>query len=310
MNFKTVWDLLKTTGSEWWADNAPRLGASLAFYTMLSIAPLLVIVTTIAGLAYGQEAAQGQLVNQMQDMAGPQGAEAVQSMLKHAYHPTTGIIASVIGVVILLLGAAGVFVELQSSLDIIWGVTAEAPSGVWGFLRARLLSFLMILVIGFLLLVSLVVSAGLAALGSFLGGADPSLFFQILNFVISIGVMTLLFALIFKLLPDAQVAWKDVWVGAAITAVLFTVGKFLIGLYLGNSSIGSTYGAAGSLAVFLVWVYYSAQILFFGAEFTQVYTNRFGAHAADEGHDDIAARKQAVRQAAAHEKQTVTAVGK
>jgi membrane protein len=205
MNFKTVWGLLKTTASEWVADNVFRLGASLAYYTMLSIAPLLVIVITIASLAYGQEAAQGQLVYQMKDMVGTEGAQAVQTMLVHAYQPTTGIIASIIGVVVLVLGATGVFAELQSSLNIIWGVTAEAPSGVWGFLRARLLSFLMILVIGFLLLVSLVLSAGLSALGHFLGGDNPTIFFQILNQIISLGVMTVLFALIYKLLPDVHV---------------------------------------------------------------------------------------------------------
>jgi len=301
MNFKAIWDLLKTSASEWWADNAPRLGASLAYYTMLSVAPLLVIVTTIAGLAYGREAAQGQLVYEMKDMVGPEGAQAIQAMMQNANQPTTGIISSVIGVVVLLLGAAGVFIELQDSLNLIWGATSKAPSGIWGFIRTRLLSFLMILVIGFLLLVSLAVTAGLSALGKYLGGPDPTFLFQAVNFVVSLGVITLLFALIFRWLPDVHIAWRDVWIGAAITAVLFTIGKFAIGLYLGNSSIGSAYGAAGSLAVFLVWVYYSAQILYFGAEFTQVYARRFGSLAGDHA-DQVGTDKQALRQAAARRK--------
>jgi membrane protein len=296
MRIASIWDLVKTTFSEWLADNATRLGAALAYYTMLSVAPLLVIVTTIAGLIFGQEAAQGQLVQEMTDMVGPQGATAIQAMLKHAYHPTTGIIASIIGVIVLLLGATGVFVELQDSLNTIWGVTTQAAGGVWGFIRTRLLSFVMILVFGFLLLVSLVLSATLAGLGHYLSGAHPTFLFQALNFLVSLAVVTVLFALIFKLLPDVHVSWKDVWIGAIVTGVLFTIGKFLIGLYLGNSSLGSTYGAAGSLAVFLVWVYYSALILFFGAEFSQVYARRYGTHQGDHAKDRLEACKQNLRQ--------------
>ncbi len=298
MNLKAVWELVKGAASEWVADNAMRLSAALAYYTMLSVAPLLVVVTAIGGLAFGPEAAQGQLVHEMKDMVGTEGAQALQTMLAHAYKPATGIIASAVGIVVLLLGATGVFVELQDSFNTIWGVTCQAPSGVWGFIRTRLLSFLMILVVGFLLLVSLVISAALTAVGTYFDGMSPAFLWEAVNFLVSLGVIAVLFALMFKFLPDVHIGWKDVWVGAILTAVLFTVGKYLIGLYLGSSSVGSTYGAAGSLAVFLVWVYYSALILFFGAEFTQVYANRYGSHAGARDGESLAARKQAIRQAA------------
>lgn len=283
MNVGGVWDVLKTTAAKWVADEAPRLGAALAYYTMLSIAPLLVVVAAIGGLVYGPDAARGELVQQLQGLVGRQGAEVLQTMLANAYHPAAGIIASVVGLIGLLLGATGVFVELQASLNRIWGAHGRAPSGIWGFVRTRLLAFLMILAIGLLLLASLVLSAVLTAVGHQLLGVGSTLLWQGMNLVLSLGVITLLFALIFKLLPDAPVAWKDVWIGAALTAVLFTIGKFLIGLYLGTGTLGNTYGAAGSLAVFLVWVYYSAQILFFGAEFTQVYANRYGTPLGENG---------------------------
>jgi membrane protein len=274
MNVRAGWDLLKTAASKWVADDAARLGAALAYYTMLSVAPLLVVVAAIGGLVYGPKAARGELAQQLEGLVGRQGAELLQTMLANAYHPGAGVVASVLGVVVLLLGATGVFVELQASLNRIWGVQGQAPGGAWGFLRTRLLSFLMVLAVGLLLLASLVLSAVLSAVGRHLPGAGSAALWQVLNLVVSLGIITVLFALVFKLLPDAHVAWGDVWVGAALTAVLFTVGKSLIGLYLGTSGVGSTYGAAGSLAVFLVWVYYSAQILFFGAELTQVYANR------------------------------------
>ena len=289
-----VWDLTKATFSEWLADHAPRLGAALAYYTMLSVAPLLVVATTVAGLVFGKEAARGELVKQMSNMVGPKEAAALQTMLQNAYHPTQGIIASVIGGIVLLLGAAGVFVELRSSLNVIWGAEAKPVGGVWGFLRTRLLSFLMILAIGFLLLLSLMLSTALTGLAHFVGA--PHILFRVLDFVVSLGVITVLFALIFKFLPDVHVSWKDVWLAALLTSVLFTIGKFLLGLYLGNTSVGSTYGAAGSLAVCLSWVYYSAQILFFGAEFSQVYANRWGTHKDHPDSDRPGARKAAIRQ--------------
>jgi membrane protein len=243
---------------------------------MLSIAPLLVVVVSIAGLVYGEAAARGELAQQLEGLAGPQGAEFVQSALANASHPAGGVIATSIGIIVLVFGASGVFIELQSSLNRIWGVPSKASGGVWGFIRTRLFSFLMILSIGFLLLASLALSAALSATSRYFAEDSSSLWWQFINQVVSFGVITFLFALIFKLLPDTEIAWKDVWVGAALTAVLFTIGKYLIGLYLGNSSVGSAYGAAGSLAVFLIWVYYSSQILFFGAEFTKVYANQYG----------------------------------
>jgi membrane protein len=291
-----IWDLFKTSASEWVADEAPRLGAALAYYTMLSIAPLLVVLVAIAGLVYGEAAARGELAQQLEGLVGPQGAEVLQTMLANASHPAGGLVATSIGLVVLILGASGVFIELQGSLNRIWGVQSKASGGVWGFIRTRLLSFLMVLAIGFVLLVSLALSAALTAVSRYFAEDGSPIVWQIVNQIVSFGVFTLLFALIFKLLPDAEIAWKDVWVGAALTALLFTVGKYLIGLYLGNTSVGSTYGAAGSLAVFLVWVYYSAQILFFGAEFTQVYANRYRGALGYRTDETVAARKQALRQ--------------
>lgn len=278
MKLSGMWELLRDTGKEWMEDKAPRLGAALAFYTLLSLAPLLVVVTALAGLTFGKAAAEGQLVAEIQDMVGPQGAEAIQTMLANAQEPTTGVIATVVSVVVLLLGATGVFSELQDALNVVWEVEAQRRSGIGAAIRDRFFSFVMVLTIGFLLLVSLVASAALTAMSHFAGGLLPNAggWLRVAEFAVSFAVITFLFAMIYKVLPDAEVAWGDVWVGAAVTALLFSVGKFLIGLYLGSSSLGSTYGAAGSLAIFLVWVYYSAQILFLGAEFTQVYAQRSG----------------------------------
>ncbi len=277
MNLAILWDMLKQAVAQWWADNAPRLGASLAFYTLLSIAPVLVLVTALAGTIYGEEAARGQLVQQMEGMVGKEGAEAVQSLLANAYHLPSGLTASILGAVVFLVGATGMFVELQDSLNLIWNVPPRQSSGVWLLVKSRLLSFLMILVIGFLLLLSLVASALLTALSDYLDDMASPLVWRGAEFLVSIGVLTLLFAMIYKLLPDVRIVWGDVWIGALLTAVLFTLGKFAIGLYLGYSSAASTYGAAGSLAVLLIWVYYSAQVFFFGAELTQVYANRLGS---------------------------------
>ena len=278
MFFKESWEVLKQTSSEWLEDNAARLGAALAFYSVLSLAPLLVIVLAIAAVVFGEEAARGQIVAQIEGMVGTEGARAIQDMIAHAQRPEAGVIATVLGVIMLLFGAAGVFGQLQDALNTIWEVQAKPGRGVWGFLKARYFSFAMVLGTGFLLLVSLVLSAALAALGKYMTDALPGLgpVWQVVNFGVSFGVVTLLFALIFKVVPDVKIAWKDVWIGAALTALLFTLGKFLLGLYLGRSSIGSAYGAAGSLVVLVVWIYYSAQILFFGAEFTQVYAKRYG----------------------------------
>lgn len=276
MNTKNIWKLLKATYTQWSNDKASELAAALAFYTAISIAPLLVLVIAVVGFFLGEEAAQGQLVAQLRGLMGEQAAQFTETAIANADRPTTGGIASLLSLAVLLWGSTNVFAQLQNSLNEIWNVEAKAGSGIMGLVRTRLLSFGLVLGIGFLLLVSLFLSTVLNALATsfsaFLPGMDW--LWQSLNFVVSLGVMILLFGLIFKILPDIQIAWKDVWIGAALTAVLFTIGQFALSLYLSNQ--GSAYGVAGSLVVFLLWVYYSAQILFFGAEFTQVYSTQDG----------------------------------
>ena len=282
---RNIFQLLKDTFSDWNEDKAPRLGAALAYYTIFSLAPLLVIAIAIAGFAFGQQAAQGQIIGQMRGLVGDQGAEMIQTMIESSRQPSAGIIATVIGVVTLLLGALGFFGQLQDALNTIWEVAPKPNRGILGIIKDRFLSLTMVLGIGFLLLVSLVISAVLAGVGSFLNTLFPGaeLVLQVVNTVISFIVITLLFAMIYKILPDVEIAWHDVWIGAVITTVLFLIGRFLLGLYLGRGTVGSTYGAAGSLIVVLVWVYYSAQILFFGAEFTQVYANKYGSRVTPAG---------------------------
>jgi membrane protein len=280
MNLKAIWEILKETFSDWNEDKAPRLAAALAYYTMFSIAPVLIIVIAIAGLVLGREAVQGAIAQQIEGLVGNrESALAVQAMIQSASKPSTGIIATVIGLVTLLFGAAGVFGQLQDALNTIWEVQPKPDRGIMETIKERFLSFTMVLGVGFLLLVSLVVSAALTAIGTYFSNLLPGFeaVWQVVNFLVSFGVITLLFAMIFKVLPDAKIAWSDVWIGAAVTALLFTIGKFLIGLYLGKSSVGTAYGAAGSLVVILIWVYYSAQILFLGAEFTQVYARKYGS---------------------------------
>ncbi len=279
MNIKTILDLLKETFAEWNKDKASRLAAALAYYTVFSLAPLLIIVIAIAGSVFGEEAARGEIVKQIQGLVGRNGAEFIQTAIQNASKPSEGTIASIISLVVLLFGATGVFAELQDALNTVWEVQPKPGLGAMGFIRNRFLSFAMVLGIGFLLLVSLVLSAALAALSNYFGHLIPGIDFlwQLVNFILSFVITTLLFGLIYKVLPDVKIAWSDVWTGAAITSVLFSLGRYLLGQYLGNSSFGSTYGAAGSLVVVLFWVYYAAQILFFGAEFTQVYTRRYGS---------------------------------
>jgi membrane protein len=275
--------LLKQTASEWMEDDAPSLGAALAYYTVFSLAPLMTIAIAIAGFFFGKDAAQGQIFDELRVLLGEEGGKAVEEMVQSANaEPTTGIVATVISVAVLLFGASGVFGQLQSSLNTIWGVKPKPGRGVLGMIKDRLLSFGFTLVVGFLLLVSLLLTAGIALVAEWLGGLMPGseTLAQILNIVLSLAMITLLFATIFKFLPDAKIAWRDVWIGAFLTALLFTIGKFALGIYLGKSGVASTYGAAGSLIVLLLWVYYSSQILFFGAEFTQVYANRFGSRVA------------------------------
>jgi membrane protein len=265
--------LLKQAALAWWRDDAPRLGAALSYYTVFSLAPVLIVSVAVAGLVFGTEAASGRIVNQLGGLMGPQGASVIETLIERAaLRSDAGWLATAIGVVTILIGASGAFGELKHALNRIWEVEAPAGGGLLRVLRTRLASFSMVLAIGFLLLVSLVISAGLSALDELTGSAGERLqpLFSLLNLAISYGVVTSLFALIFRVLPDRRVDWRDIWPGAAAAALLFVLGKSAIGLYLGNTAVASVYGAASSLVVLLVWVYYSTQVLFLGAELTQV----------------------------------------
>jgi membrane protein len=289
---KQVWVLIRKSVGAWVDDYAPSMGAALAYYTLFAIAPLLIIAIAVAGLVFGQEAARGEIVAQIQGLIGQKGAIAVQGLLKSTNEPAQSIFATVVSIITLVIGATTVFAELQSDLDRIWRVPAPAKeNGLWNLLRAHLLSFGMVLGLGFLLLVSLLVSAAIAAFGKwgggFIGGWEALLY--VLNFSISFTITTLLFAMIYKFMPRARIVWRDVWVGAAVTAILFEVGKFLIGLYLGKTSVASGFGAAGSLVVLLVWVYFSAQIFLLGAEFTWVYSHEYGSKAGQAGQKSASA---------------------
>jgi len=279
MTWTTTKDMLIQAAKEWSEDKAPRLGAALAYYTIFSIAPLLVIAIAIVGFVLGKEAAEGGISQELSTIVGAKAAEGIQSTIASAgQHKGSGIWATILSTALLLFGASNVVVQLKESLNAVWDVPNKESSGIWGFIRTRILSFAFVLGVGFLLLVSLLLSTFLAAAGKYMNGLLPmSWVLQLLNLVISLGVITVLFAMIFKFLPDVKLPWHDVWLGAFITAVLFTIGKVALGLYLGRSSVASAYGAAGSLIVVLVWVYYSAQILFFGAELTQVYSRKEGA---------------------------------
>ncbi len=265
---------------EWNEDKAPRMAAALAYFTVFSIAPLLIVIIAIAGAFLGEQAVRGELFAQISGLIGAEGASFVENMIAYARQPNETAIASVIGVVTLLLGAGGVFAQLQDALNTAWDAEPPTKNGILMMLRTRLLSFGMLLVVGFLLLVSLVLTAVLASLTGYFSDVVPlssGTLLQVFNQVLQLIVITLLFALIFKYLPDTKIQWLDVWVGAAVTSVLFAVGKFLIGLYLGNSGVASSYGAAGALIVILLWIFYSAQIILLGAEFTQVWARRYGS---------------------------------
>ncbi|MFL6350790.1 MAG: YihY/virulence factor BrkB family protein [Bryobacteraceae bacterium] len=272
MSAKQAIQILKQTYAKWSEHHAPRLGASVAFYSILSFAPMLVLITAVIALVFGHESAQGALVNDARQWIGDKGAETVQTLLKNAQKPASGVFASLVAFVTLLLGASGVFTELQDALNVIWDVKGQTASGVVGMIKQRLFSFGMVLSVGFLLLVSLLLSAALAYLGHAFGELVPMppFILQAINFVVSFAVISLLFALLFKYVPAAKISWRDVLVGAVGTALLFTLGKLLLGLYLGKASVGSAYGAAGSFVALVVWIYYSAQIFFFGAEFTHI----------------------------------------
>ena len=277
MSASEVWATIKETSNEGSEDGDARGAAALAYYALLSLAPLLVISIAIAGLVFGHDAARGRVAGELGAVVGAQAAQGIQSVVASAQSPVSGVLSTVVGVVTLFIGASGVFGELQSSLNSIWEV--KRPSrGIWGEVKDRFLSFTMVLGVAFLLLVSLVLNSILSAIGAKFSAALPGgeIVWQALNFVFSLSVITCLFALIFKYVPDAAVKWRDVWLGAAVTAGLFTIGKFLLALYLGKAAIGSSYGAAGSLIALVVWVYYAAQILLLGAEFTQVQARRSG----------------------------------
>lgn len=271
---RRVWAIVRGGLKGWWNDNVPRLGASLAYYTLFAIAPVIIVAIGIAGLVFGPEAVRGQIVHQVDDLIGLEGGRAVQALLQGASNHSAGVLATVIGSITFLLGATGAFLELQYALNTIWRVAPKATAGLRDFLVQRLVSFGLVVAIGFLLMVSLAVSAALAAFSGWLNASVPGMAFvwMAVNLVISIGVTTVLFALVYKVLPDVHLDWPDVWTGALMTSVLFAIGKTVIGLYIGHSSTASSYGAAGSVVVLLLWVYYSAQIVLFGAELTRAYT--------------------------------------
>jgi membrane protein len=268
---RTIWRLLRRAAIKWNADDCLTIGAALAYYTVFSLAPVLVIVIAVAGAMFGPEAAQGEIVGQIRGLVGEEGATAIQSLIESASRQGAGPRATIIGLLILLFGSTSAFSQLQSALNTIWEVPPQAHAGLWAMVRGRLLSFAAVLGTGFLLSVSLVLSAAVAAFGRFGWGWVPGIgrVLALADFLGSLIVHTLLFAMIFKLLPDAAVRWRDVWLGAAVTAGLFSIGKLVIGLYLGTSEVGAAYGAAGWVILVLAWVYYSAQIVLFGAEFTR-----------------------------------------
>lgn len=270
------WSLLRETFSAWDQHEAPRVGAALAFYSILSLAPLVILVMAVAAILFGQSSAQTHLLREVESMIGRQGAESVKMMIEQARQPASGAFASIAGIVTLLVGASGVFAELRSALNKIWVVTPRSANGYWGMVRQHFFSFGMVLAVGFLLLISLAVSAALAGLGKFFDGflPLPEVALSALNFTLSLTGTAVLFALIFKYVPETKISWREIWPGATATSLLFTIGKSLIGLYLGKAAVGSAYGAAGSLVVVIVWVYYSAMIFLFGAEFTRVLGSR------------------------------------
>jgi membrane protein len=268
--------LLKETYIRWSERQGPRLGASVAFYSILSFSPLLVLVTAVIALVFGHESAKASLISEAREWIGTSGAETVQTLLSNAQQPASGLVASALAIATLLFGASGVVIELQDALNLMWEVPTPTGGSITAWIKQRVFSFGMILSVGFLLLVFLMLSAALAFIGHYFGSYVPlpSFVLQAINFVISFIAVAGLFALMFKYLPDAKISWKDVSIGALGTALLFSIGKLLLGLYLGRASVGSAYGAAGSLVAAVVWIYYSAQIFFFGAEFTSVYAGR------------------------------------
>lgn len=279
MTIKEYWKLLVEIIDKWVDDKAPKLGAALAYYTVFSLAPLLIIIISVAGFIFGKDAAQGQIVSEMESLIGREAAVLIQQAIINTNESGTGIAAIIIGLGTLIITATAAFIELQDSLNIIWSVKRKPGSAIKEFFRIRLVSFGMIVSIGFLLVVSLVITAAITAVVSYLGEVItfPAILLRLIDLLISLFSIFLLFSLIFKVLPDVKLSWKDVRTGAIVTTILFVIGKYLIGIYLGSSAVGSVFGAAGALALVLVWIYYSSQILFLGAEFTYFYTVRFGS---------------------------------
>lgn len=273
-----AWILVHDSVTGWINHNASRTGAALAFYTVFSLAPILLLSIAIAGLFFGEQAARGEIFEQIRGLIGPSGAAAVQSVVQNASESGAGALSTVFSVLTVIVGATTALVELKAGLDKIWEVPPEQRQGFWFFIRTRLLSVGVILALAFLLLVSLVISAGLTGLEKLSRGEHfLNLLAAWLNIVLGFALVTALFGTIYKVLPSVRIAWRDVMVGAIVTAALFSAGKYVIGVYIGNSGLGSTYGAAGSIILLLVWVYYSAQIFLFGAEFTRSYAHRFGS---------------------------------
>jgi membrane protein len=271
--------LLRKAGAAWLADNAPRLGAALAFYTLFSLAPVLIIAVSVAGFVFGEKAAQGEIVRQFQELMGTQGAGAIEAMIQVTNRPALGVFAATVAILAILLGASGAFNELQDALNTIWKVDSTTKSFWVVTIRQRFFSLGLVIVTGFLLLASLVVTAVLSAAATFARSLIPMpvILLECLNFVFSFGMITVLFAVILKFIPDTTIPWRDVRIGAAVTSFLFMVGKVVVGFYLGHSALASAYGAAASLVIFLIWIFYSAQILLFGAELTHVYSLRYGS---------------------------------
>jgi membrane protein len=282
------WPLLRQAGMQWINHKDARLGAALAYYSVFSLGPLLLIAVAVAGLLFGQEAVRGEVTGNLKGLLGDTGAQAIDAMLASASKPTEGILATIIGTGALAFAAVGVVVQLKDAFNTVWDVEATPGKGLWGFTRSYVLSFAAILSLGFLLLVSMLVTTALAAAGKYLAPHLPEAALQTASFVVSLLVIAVLFAMMFKWLPDAKVRWRDVWLGAAVTAILFELGMFLIGLYIGKQSLESTYGAAASIVIVLIWVYYSAQIVLFGAEFTHA---RAKQRDADSGHFGAGARR-------------------
>jgi membrane protein len=280
MGLGGLWRLTVDAFNAWLEDRAPSMGAAIAYYTVFSLAPMLIIVIAVAGIVYDEQAAEGAIIGQLAGLMGRQGAAAVETMIRSANQAGSGAIASAVGIATLAVAATTVFGELQSSLNVIWKAEPRPEAGWFTLIRVRLLSLALIVGIGFLLLVFLVVSAALTALGDYLDSLFPDLHvvMRVVNFAVSFAVITALFAMIYKVLPDKRIAWGDVWIAALVTSLLFNVGRFLISLYIGSSEVASTYGAAGALVIVLLWVYYSAQIFLFGAEFSKVYALKHGSH--------------------------------